>query len=95
MAEEHLDVVGRAKSGDDAAFCALIEPLIEPGRRLAQGMLHTLTQPRTRCRKPASGHGASFTPSAGGLPAPLVVRDRRQPMPINHPDALVIGADAG
>ena len=40
MADEHLDVVGRAKSGDDAAFCALIEPLIEPGRRLALGMLH-------------------------------------------------------
>jgi RNA polymerase sigma factor (sigma-70 family) len=40
MAEEHLHLIGRAKSGDDAAFCALIEPLIEPGRRVALGMLH-------------------------------------------------------
>ena len=39
-AEPHFNLVDRAKSGDDAAFSDLIAPLIEPGRRLALGMLH-------------------------------------------------------
>lgn len=35
-----MSLVDRAKSGDDAAFSTLIEPLIEPARHLALGMLH-------------------------------------------------------
>jgi RNA polymerase sigma-70 factor (ECF subfamily) len=40
VSQATLTLVQAAKSGDDAAFEVLLEPLLEPAYRLANGMLH-------------------------------------------------------
>src|SRR2546422_2713875 len=45
------DLVRDAKRGDEAAFTALLRPLLEPAYRLATGISRTVTSRKTRSRR--------------------------------------------